>query len=81
MAGYQVQQDVHAAPVNFFKELAGIVVYPVTRGDFVIITHVITRILEGRVIARVEPDRIDAQVLEIFQFLQDAWQVANPIAV
>ena len=69
MAGHQVQQDVEAAPVGFLEELAGILICPVARCDFVIIAHVISGILERRVEAWVNPQGIDSQILKVIQFL------------
>ena len=81
MAGHQVQQDMETAPVGFLEELAGVVICPVTCRDLIIVAHIVAGILEGAVEAWVEPQRIDAQILEVFQFLKDTRQVANAIAV
>jgi hypothetical protein len=81
MTGDKVQADFNLTPVGFPAESIEIAVGPVTRGDPVIIRYIITGILERRDKTRINPDGVDAQPLEIVQFLYNPRDVTDTVSV
>ena len=65
VAGYQIKQDVHAAPVRLFKAAHKIVVRAVAGRDLFVIAHVVARVLERGIEARVDPDGVAAEAFDV----------------
>ena len=77
----QIQQHVHAAPMGFVEQGDQVVVGAVARGDLEVVAHVVARVLEGRVEARVDPQRVAAEVADVVEPGDDAGDVADAVAV
>jgi len=79
--GHEVEHHADAAPLRLGEERAQVVVGAVARGDFVEIGHVVARVAERRFETRAQPQPGHAQLLQVGQLLDDAAQVADPVAV
>ena len=78
---HEVETDAHTALVGFFEEPLQIGIGAVARRDFVEIANVITGIAEGRLKARVQPDRIASERTDVIELGNDARQIADAVAV
>ena len=78
---HEVETDAHAALVGFFEESLQIGIGAVARRDLVEIADVITGIAEGRLEARVQPDRIASERADVIELGNDARQIADAVAV
>ena len=67
--------------MRFCKERFEIVQRPINRVDAVIISDVITIVLQRRGVEGQQPDRGHSQVFEIIQFARQAGEVANAVSV
>ena len=81
MARDQVQKHMHAALVGFVEQLVQVLVRPVAGGYLLVVADVVARVLEGRVVAGIDPERVRAQGLYIVQLADDSLKVADPIPV
>lgn len=81
MAGHKVEADFDPASVCFATEPVEVPVSTIARRDPVIVIHIITGISERRHKTRIDPHRVDAQPLQVIQFLYYPGDVANAVAV
>ena len=81
MAGHQVETDFYPASVGFPAESKEVSVGSVARRYPAIIIHIITSISERRHKTWVNPHRVDAQPLEVVQFLNYPGDVTNAVVV
>ena len=70
--GHEIEADAHAALVGFLEESLQIGIGAVARRNFVEIADVITGIAEGRLEARVQPDRIASERADVIELGNDA---------
>lgn len=78
---YQIEQDVDAASVRLLEQTHQVAVGPVSRRDAAVVTHIVSGILEWRVEAGVDPQRVASQSRDVVQFLDDALQVPDAVTV
>ena len=81
MTGHQVEADFNLAPVGFPAESIEVPVGSVAWCNPIIISHIIAGILERRHKTGINPHRVDAQPLQIIQFLNYPGDVAYAVAV
>jgi len=81
VAGHQVQEDADAAAACLRKERLQVGVRAVAGRDLVVVADIVARILERGGEAGVQPQRVDAERLQVVQFRADARQVTDTIAV
>ena len=79
--GHQVEQYADAAPVRLREEPAKVLVRPVPRRDLFVIPHVVSRVFERRIEARVDPEGIAPEAADVIEAPDDARQVADAVAV
>ncbi len=81
MIGHKVEYDVHVALVNFVDKQIKVLVAAVDGIDVNERGDIVAAVFSARRIERREPDRVDAQALEVVEFLGDAFQIADAVAV
>ena len=81
MSGNQVQKDADSLFVRLIEETVQIFIRAVAGRHLLVIADVVSGVLEGRVVAGVDPERIAAQTFDVVQLLGDAVDIADPIAV
>ena len=72
---------MHAALVGGCEQGRQIVVGAVAGGDLLVVAHVVARVFEGRIEARVQPDRVAAKVGDVAEFCGDAGNVSDAVAI
>ena len=78
---HQVQQHMHALGVRGPEQLNEVVVGAVARRNQAIVGHVIARVAKRRKEARVQPQRIAAQLPDIVQLGRDARDIPDAVPV
>ena len=78
---HQLGNDLQLAAMGFFQELAEVVERAVLRIDVHVIGDVVSVILERRREERLQPDRGDAQILNVVEPLGKAAKVADAVVV
>jgi hypothetical protein len=81
VVGHQVEDQLHVACVRCRQQPVEILQRAKKRVDRAVVGYVITKVVHRRRVDRREPDRADIQTFDIIQTLQNAWQVANAVAV
>ena len=81
VAGDEVKQDTDALLVGSFEEGGGVLVRAVARGNLFVVAHVVTGVFKRRVKARIDPQSVAAQALDVVQLGDNALQVADTVAV
>ena len=81
MPRHEVEQHVHAQFVRVLEEPLQVRVAAVAFSGYVVVTHVVAGIVERRVEAWVDPDRIAPQITHVLQFVDDALEVTDAVAV
>ena len=81
VARHEVEQHVHAQFVRALEEPLQVRVAAVAFSGYVVVTHVVAGIVERRVEAWVDPDRIAPQITHVLQFIDDALEVTDAVAV
>ena len=81
VTGHEVEQDPDAARLRLCDKAFQILVGAVARRHQQVVGHVVAGVHEGRREAWVEPDRVDAQPLQVVQVGDDAREVTDPVAV
>ena len=81
VAGHKVEQHADTFLVRSFKQRGGVGIGAVARGDLFVVPHVVPGVLERRVVAGVDPQRVAAKVLDVIQFSDDAGEIADAIPV
>ena len=76
-----VHDDAHVALVRLGDELAEVVDGAEVGEDRLEVRHVVAAVAEGRLVERRQPERIDAEPLQVVQLRDEALQVAGPVAV
>jgi len=70
-----------AAFFGFGEETFEVIIGAITRGNLVIICHIIAGVVEGGHETGVNPDGIHAEGLNVVQLFGDPWQVANAVVI
>ena len=78
---HQVEQHVHAELVGAVEHPAQVFVGAVSFGGGVVVAHVVARVVERRIEAGVDPDRVAAKVLDVVELVDDALEIADAVAV
>src|SRR5690606_16803844 len=81
VTGHQVEQHPDAAAPGAVHQAGQVVVGAVAGGDGEVVGDVVAGVPEGRGEARVEPDGVHAEPLEMVEPLLDAGEVADAVAV
>ena len=81
VAGDEVKQDTDALLVGSFEEGGGVLVRAVALGDLFVVAYVVTGVFKRRVKARIDPQSVAAQALDVVQLGDNALQVADTVAV
>ena len=81
MACDKIQKDMHAARMDLPDQFPEVVVGPVPRCDFIVVTYIVACVIKGRIIARVHPDRVTAEVLKMIELSDDTPDVADAVPV
>ena len=73
----------HAQPalVRLSHQPAHVAHRPVGRVDVVVVGDVVAVVLAGARVERQEPQRVDAEILEIVELLGQAGEIADAVAV
>ena len=75
-----VEDDLHPARVHRRDELTAVVHRAVLRRDGVVVAHVVAEVGLRALEERRQPERLDAQVLQVVELAQDAAQIADAVA-
>ena len=78
---HKVEKDVHVAGVCLGKEALKILVGAVARRHLAVVRHVVAGIAKGRRKARVEPQRIAAQLAHVVELLDNTGDIADAVGV
>jgi hypothetical protein len=81
MTRNQVQKHAYTSLMCFTEKSGKIFICPITRGNLLIVTYIIARILHGRIEAGVEPECIHSQGGDIRELLDDTLDITNSIPV
>ena len=81
MAGYQVKADFDIASVCFSAESIQGSVGAIAWCDAIIVRHIVASILEGGNKTRINPYRINAQPLQVIQFLNYPRDVPDAVPI
>src|SRR5436190_19382840 len=81
MVDHQLRDDAQTAPLGLAHKRFEIAEGSVDRIDGIIIRDVIPIVLERRWIKRQQPQRRDAQVLQVIELLRQATKVTNAVRV
>ena len=81
MARNKVEKDADALLMCHIEEAVQVFVGTVAGRHLLVIADVVPGVLEGGVVAGIDPERIAAQALDVIQFLGDAVDVADPVTV
>ena len=81
MVDDELGDDPEAAPVRFADELAEVGAGAVVRVDPVIVGDVVAVVAQRRRIERQQPDRVDAEILDVVELLGEAGEIADAVAV
>jgi hypothetical protein len=77
---HEVDQHAHAALLAGVRQLDEITQRPVAGIDRVMVGDVVAVVLAGRFLERHEPDRVDAQPVEVIEAPLQALEVADAVA-
>ena len=77
----ELGDDSHSAAVSFLEKDLEVTEVAVDRIDLVVIGDVVAVILERRWIEREQPERRDAEVLEVIELLGETGKVANAVSI
>ncbi len=78
---HQVHDQLDAAPVHFFQHFLPIGQAAEFGHDVLVVADIVAVVVVGRSVNRRQPDHVDAQLFEVIQFVDDAAQVADAVAV
>ena len=81
VARHEVEQHMHTAAVRLTKQLLEVLICPVARRDLLVIADVIARVLERRVKAGIDPERICAEVPDIVKLLRNTRNVPDSVRI
>ena len=81
VASHEVEAHLHAPLVSLVDQPHQVVVVAKARIHLVEVDDIIAAVEPPRLIHRVEPQRVHAQLLQVVEPRGDAWQVAHPVAV
>ena len=81
MPCHQIQKDVHAAAVNFLKQLSELLIGPVARRRLIKIRHVIARVIKRGFKTGIHPDGITSQIPDIIQPSHNPPEIPDPVPV
>ena len=79
MAGNQIQQNMDSLFMCLVKKPDQVFIRPVSGRRFLVITDIITRVLERRVKARIDPERVKTELPDIIQPGNDPLEISDPI--
>ena len=77
----QLGDDAQPAPVRLAHETLEVAAGSIHRVDVVVIGDVVTVVAQRRWVERQQPDRVDAEVLDVVQLLGQAVEVPDPVIV
>src|SRR5690606_16879535 len=77
----QVSDDVQAARVRLFEQALEVLQRTIVRVDVVEVRNIVPVVLQRRGVHRQEPDAIHTERLHVIQLLDDAAQIAMPVAI
>ncbi len=77
----QFGEDAQPACVRFLEQHLEVAQRPVRRVDVAIVGDVVAVVAQRRRIERQQPDRVDAEVLNVIELLNQALEVADAVAV
>ncbi len=77
----QLGDDAQLQPVRLLEHLAEVVERAVLRVDLVVVGDVVAVVLERRGVERHQPDRVDAEVLDVAELGGEALEVADAVVV
>jgi hypothetical protein len=81
MINHEVDEDAHAALLGAVGKFDKIAEGAVTRIDAVVIGDVIAVVATGRGLERHQPDRRDAEAVQIVQPAHQPLEIADPVAI
>ena len=81
MARNEVEDHMHTALMCGVEQCDEVFVGAVARRHLLVVAHVIAGVLERRFEARVQPDGVAAEILDIVQFRGDSGDVADAVSV
>ncbi len=81
VVGDELVDDPDASPVGLADHLVGVAQRAVHRIDVVVVGDVISVVAHGRRVEGQQPDRVDAEVLQVRELLEQAAEVAASVRV
>ncbi len=81
MAGHQIQQDMHPAPVGFPETAFQVVVGSIARRHLFVVAHVVSGIPKRGIEARVDPDGVAAERPDVIELSCNSVDVADSVSV
>jgi hypothetical protein len=78
---HQIDEDADAALLGAVGELDEIAERAVTRIDVIVVRDVVAVVAIGRGLERHQPDRRDAEPVQVIQAAHQPLEVADPVAV
>ena len=81
MVDDQLGDDLEAAPMRFAHEMAEILARAVRGMDVVIVGDVVAVVAHRRGIERQQPQRVDAELLQIVELLGEPAKIAHAVVV
>ena len=81
MVHYHVEDDSHPASVDFLDQLQGVAHHPVFGRDVGVVRNVVAEISLRRGKEWGNLNCLESQILNVIQFLDNALQVADAVAV
>jgi len=67
--------------MRFTDEMTEVLTRPIRRVDVVVIGDVVTVVLHRRRVERQEPDRVDAELLDVVELLGQSAKVADTVII
>ena len=81
MTGHEVEQNFDSARVSLLKQLNQILVCAIARSYALVIADVVACVHKRRIVDRIEPNRVTAEVLYIVELLNNTLQITDTVAV
>ena len=81
MTGNQIQQYMDPLFVSLIKQAIEVFIRPVAWRYLFVVPHIITGILERRIITGIDPQSVAAQILDVIQFRDDPVDIPDSVAV
>jgi hypothetical protein len=78
---HEIKDHLEAAAINLGKQAIEVLHRPKDSVNPIVVSDVVSESGHGRRVDRRKPDRIDAQLHQIIQALQDSIQITNAVAI